>query len=126
MQSCIVLLNIVGDFNDFDPDIQSVYGVAPKSRVLEFLKFPQGIKKGQQLYNVASKLPNEDELYSCWYDKNNNCIVEPGEYSLIDHILVTKGLYNKIKGVKYYNHYDVSCNTYHSDHWPLVITIDIA
>jgi exonuclease III len=64
--------------------------------------------------------------YTDWYDENKDCKSSSTEFSMIDHILVSKNLYNKITNAFIYHGYDEYCGKYNSDHFPVVIDIDIA
>lgn len=44
-----------------------------------------------ELTNVASLVSQEDERYSCWYDRDSDCNVADDELSMIDHLLISNG-----------------------------------
>jgi exonuclease III len=62
--------------------------------------------------------------FSDWWDKNSNCVSTPTEFSLIDHILITPFLNNKIKKAYIYQEYPEFCGTYNSDHYPMIIELE--
>ena len=118
---------ILGDFNDFDGEVLDVNNNKPTSQVLNILKGNFGEHAGQyELTSVAESVV-QSERYSDWYDSDNNCNTQSSkDYSMIDHILVTQGIINKIDNVFFYHAYPESCVTYNSDHYPVVVDfIDI-
>jgi exonuclease III len=118
---------ILGDFNDFDGEVLDVNNNKPTSQVLNIFKGYFGEYAGQyELISVAESV-TQSERYSDWYDSDNNCNTQSGkDYSMIDHVLVTQGIKNKIDDVFFYHAYPESCVTYNSDHYPVVIDfIDI-
>jgi hypothetical protein len=85
---------MMGDFNDFDGTVLDVNSNKPTSQVLDILK---GQYTGKyQLFSVAETVP-QNQRYSDWYDSDNNCNTQSSkDYSMIDHVLVTNGIKNKI------------------------------
>ena len=116
---------LLGDFNDFDYEIEDINNNKPNSRVLDILKGNDGDYLGEySLYSVGNKT-NQSNRYTNWYDPNNDCIVETSEYSAIDHILLTDELYGKIDDVYYYHGYEEGCDITNSDHYPIYISITL-
>jgi exonuclease III len=113
---------LLGDMNDFDSEVKDMNNDSPTSRVLDILKGLDGEKKGTySLTNVAQKVP-QNERYSDWYDSDNNCDTSSiKDYSMIDHVLVTSKIYNKISNVFMYHGYSEYCGKWNSDHYPVVI-----
>ena len=105
---------VIGDMNDFDGVYKDVNNHVPNSRVLEMLK-------GNILYTVADKIL-QDARYTEWYDETPDCVVETSEFSMIDHILLTKNLWNRIDTVEFAHIYREGCDTYQSDHYPVSVT----
>ena len=105
---------VFGDLNDFDGVYKDVNNHVPNSRVLEMLK-------GNILYTVADKIL-QDARYTEWYDETPDCVVETSEFSMIDHILLTKNLWNRIDTVEFAHIYREGCDTYQSDHYPVSVT----
>ena len=116
---------VLGDMNDFDGDIPDINNNKPTSQVLSILKGNAGKSKGKyKLYSVGEKVTNQSQRYSDWYDSDNNCNTNSvKDLSTIDHILLTPNLYNRINNVFYYHGYNISCSTYNSDHYPVVVDI---
>lgn len=111
---------ILGDCNDMDPLVVSAAKDKPLSNVLSILR------NTSQLANVASFVHDKSRIYSSWYDKNHNCKDDGGfEHSLIDHILVSQGLWSRLKTVEFLHDYPVSCQDRISDHWPLRAVFDM-
>ncbi len=115
---------MIGDFNDFDAEILDVNNNTPTSMVLDILKGNKGQYAGKyQLYSIASNI-SQEERFSDWWDPNGDCLPQYNEFSMIDHILVTKGLQNKVKNAFIYHGYLEYCEKYNSDHFPVVIDLE--
>jgi exonuclease III len=115
---------VIGDFNDFDGVVLDLNNNIPSSQVLNILKGDFGVYKDEyKLYTATEKIAKE-ERYTDWYDKNLNCISDKEDFSMIDHILLSKNLYNKIKKAFIYHDYSEYCGKYDSDHFPLVIDFE--
>jgi exonuclease III len=110
---------IMGDFNDFDEDPLDANDNKPISKVLDILR---GKNSGDvySLENAAAKLA-KSERYTDWWDKNKDCKSSMTEFSMIDHILLSPGLVNKISSVWVYHGYSEFCGKYDSDHFPVVV-----
>jgi len=116
---------VVGDFNDFDNETLDANNNHPISQTLNILKGNYGVHKGTyQLFNAA-ELINKNDRFTCWWDSNNNCISTPTEFSMIDHILISPALKEKITDAYIYHNYDEFCGTYNSDHYPVIITLSL-
>lgn len=114
----------LGDLNDFDAEVMDANNDKPTSRVLDILKGNFGTYSGKyELKTAADKIP-QNKRFSDWWDKNGNCVSTPDEFSLIDHILLTPFLYDKITDAYIYQGYSEFCGTYNSDHYPLIIELD--
>ena len=115
---------IIGDLNDYDGEILDVNNNYPTSRVLDILKGLYGDYGGKyNLYNVAETII-KSERYSDWWDNDNNCdTMSRYDYSMIDHILVTKLIKKHIINVFIYHGYKEFCGKYNSDHYPLVLDL---
>jgi len=112
---------VLGDFNDFDGTVLDSNRNVPTSRVLDILKGREGTNKGKyELKSAADKIP-QVERFSDWWDKNADCVSTADEFSMIDYVLVTPFLFDKIKSAFVYHGYDEFCGKYDSDHYPLVI-----
>jgi exonuclease III len=106
----------LGDLNDFDGEVLDQNNNKPTSLVLDILK-------GQDLYdltNLAELVPQK-ERYTEWWDENTNCIADMQEFSMIDHVLVSYGLLEKIEKVSIYHGYEEKCGTFYPDHFPVVV-----
>lgn len=111
----------MGDLNDFDAEVLDANNNKPLSMVLDILKGNSGTKSGKyQLFNIAANIPQE-KRFSDWWDQNNNCNSTSNEFSMIDHILVSEGLQEKIVGQFIYQDYPEYCGTLNSDHYPVVL-----
>jgi exonuclease III len=126
---------LLGDFNDFDREVLDANRNVPISRVLDILKGTEGgyaidfseqngayrsYLNDYELISVSQKMP-EVERFSDWWDSNEDCVSTANEFSMIDHVLVTPFLYDKIANVFVYHGYDEFCGKYDSDHYPVVV-----
>ena len=117
---------VIGDLNDFDGVVLDVNSNKPTSQVLNILKGDFGEYKGKYELISAAENVQQSERYSDWYDSDNNCNTASNkDYSMIDHVLVTSGIKNKISDVYFYHGYPEFCGTYNSDHYPVVIDLNI-
>ena len=77
-----------------------------------------------QLTSVAYQIP-QLQRFTDWYDSDNNCnTTSKDDYSMIDHILVSSGLYDNISNVGIYHGYKEYCGKYNSDHYPVIVEFD--
>jgi exonuclease III len=112
---------MLGDFNDYDGEVLDLNNHIPISYVLDILKGKYGDKKDvYHLYSVAENI-NQSLRFSDWYDAHDNCKTVKDDFSMIDHILVTEHLKNKIKNVFIYHGYEEYCGKYNSDHYPVIV-----
>ena len=117
---------VIGDLNDFDGVVLDVNSNKPTSQVLNILKGDFGEYKGKYELISAAENVQQSERYSDWYDSDNNCNTASNkDYSMIDHVLVTSGIKNKISDVYFYHGYPEFCGSYNSDHYPVVIDLII-
>jgi exonuclease III len=117
---------VLGDFNDYDGLILDANNDKPTSMVLDIIKGLKGDHQGKYELYSAAEYTQQSTRKSDWWDKNNNCKSTPDEFTVIDHILVSKRLREKIKNVFFYSEYDEFCGTYNSDHYPLVVDFDFS
>ena len=116
-------LVLLGDFNDWDNLIPDSNSNKPISMVLDIFKGNSGRYANQyKLMSIGDKIP-QNLRYSEYWDSNSDCKVTSNEFSMIDHILVTPNLYNKVTNAFAYHNYPHSCtgSTYNSDHDPVVV-----
>ncbi len=115
---------LLGDMNDYDAEIMDLNSDKPISRVLDILKGLDGEKKGSYtLTNVAYKM-SQAERYSDWWDSDNNCnTTTQKDYSMIDHLLVTNNIRDRLSNVYIYHGYKEYCGKWDSDHYPLIIDL---
>ena len=116
---------VLGDFNDYDGQVLDINSNKPTSQVLDIIKGYSGNKANVYKLNSASQKISQSERYSDWYDSNSNCKQDKSDLSMIDHVLVTDKLYNKITDVFVYHGYQEYCGTYDSDHWPVIVDFAI-
>lgn len=108
---------ICGDFNDYDGVTLDEQHNVPVSRVLAMLQDTDG-DGSRELQNVAALL-SSDERYSAWVDRNYNGYDDGGvEHVLVDHMLLSNGLFELVHSVRIDHAYDATAI---SGHWPLVV-----
>ena len=116
---------VLGDFNDFDAEVLDSNKNQPTSLVLDIFKGLAGNMAGTyELTNVAEDIVQEDR-FSDWWDQNDNCVSGPNEFSMIDHILVSKSIQEYVSAVFIYHGYSEFCDTYNSDHYPVVLDLSM-
>ena len=55
------------------------------------------------------------------------CVCAIGdEHSMIDHILVSEGLWDKIANVSINHAYNETCDCLYSDHWPVIVDFQLS
>lgn len=113
-------LIVLGDFNDYDAEIPDANNHKPISHVLDILKGSAGSHKGYYSLGSVGDRITQETRFSDWYDENSNCVSSPTEFSQIDHILLTKYLYDSLAKVFMYQGYEQSCASMVSDHYPVV------
>jgi len=112
---------VMGDFNDFDGEVLDVNNNKPISKVLEIVKGDFGEHAGSYaLTNVAEKIA-QSKRATDWWDKNGDCASVPTEFSMIDHVLVSDKLLEKVTGAAIYSQYPEFCGTLNSDHYPVIV-----
>lgn len=113
---------IAGDLNDYSDKYEDVDPQrGPITRVLSLLRHPDD-NNDVELENVMQHLP-QSERYTAWYDRGGDNDGEydgPEETSQIDHILMTKGLFNRIRRV--WIDHEPNPEVI-SDHWPLFVEL---
>jgi len=116
---------VLGDFNDYDAEIIDANNDIPISQVLDILKGYSGTyAEKYKLYNVAENI-NQKDRFSDWYDKNNNCVSSNNEFSLLDHILISESLREKVVKTFIFTNYTMSCSSYYSDHYPIIVDFSL-
>jgi len=108
----------IGDFNDFDDATLDIRGSRPITDVLERIK-RAGPEAEDDLANVLGDVPQR-ERFTSFYDRNNNDRIDPGEFSAIDHILLSPELYRRLREVHFVHSHDPRRV---SDHFPVVVTL---
>lgn len=109
---------VLGDFNDFDADIPDRAGSTPITSVLETIK-RAGPGPDDDLRNVMGEVQQLSRYTSFW-DRNRNERIDEGEFSAIDHILLSPRLYRALRAVEFFHDFDPREV---SDHFPIVVTL---
>ncbi len=111
-------LVVLGDFNDFDDATPDRYGSQPITDVLARIK-RAGDGPDDDLKNVIAEVA-QAQRYTSFYDRNSNSRVDEGEFSAIDHVLLSPALYRRLREVHYVHAHDPTLAT---DHFPIVVTL---
>ena len=114
---------VLGDFNDFDAELQDPSGQIPITQVLEIVKEVDLDCPSDDLMNPAGLLPPA-ERYTAFFDRNHNGLDDGlQERSLTDHLLLPLALAPAIVAVEVFPDHDpMGC----SDHFPLKVTLNLA
>ena len=76
-----------------------------------------------ELYSVAQSI-EQTERFTDWWDSDDNCKTSSqNDYSMIDHILVSKAIIYNVMNAFIYHGYDEYCGKYNSDHYPVVVDL---
>ncbi len=108
----------LGDFNDFDDATLDRAGSIPVTDVMARIK-RAGPSPDDDLRNVMAEV-SQAERFTSLYDRNRNDVIEEGELSAIDHILLSPGLYARLREVRFAPVHDPREV---SDHFPLAVTL---
>jgi endonuclease/exonuclease/phosphatase family metal-dependent hydrolase len=114
-------LILLGDFNDYDAEVADSNGDKPITAVLDILKGVSGEHAGKYTLVSAASLVQQSQRYTSWWDPNDDCVATPNEMSMIDHVLMTPGLVDKVAQVVFAHPYTEYCGTYNSDHYPVMV-----
>ncbi len=109
---------VLGDLNDFDPDVPDANGSRPITNVLATVR-RAGPSPDDDLVSVLAELPQRRRFTAHW-DRNRNGVVDQGELSAIDHVLLSPVLAERVLEVHAVHAHDPAAV---SDHWPVVVTI---
>lgn len=113
---------MIGDFNDYDAEVPDINNNIPMSSVINILKGLSGEYAGKYILYSAAENTYKNERYTNWWDSDTNCNTSSKQdYTMIDHVLVTKTIQNHIHNVFIYHGYDEYCGKYNSDHYPVVV-----
>lgn len=114
---------VLGDLNDYSRDVPDAAGSVPTSDVLDVLRGAATDDAGPQLLNAAQLLARSDR-YTAWFDRNRNGRDDgaaAGERTKIDHILITRSLFQRITDVRIAHGSPGQESP--SDHWAVIVTL---
>ena len=112
---------LMGDLNDYDGVVLDSNQDMPTSNVLNILKGAAGDYAGAYTLETAAQKVTQSERYTDWWDPNDDCKSSANEMSMIDHVLMTPNLLDKVVDVFMPHPYSEYCGTYNSDHYPIVV-----
>ena len=115
---------ILGDLNDYDPDVEMADSTRKtETSVLRMLKDIGTQRDGDELVNVAARIPRVADRFSSHWDYNENGAADGDDvFTLIDHILISKKL---AKGLTRTFICHANCLEI-SDHFPVVVDLDLS
>jgi len=111
---------VLGDFNDWDDSVLDINSNKPISSTLRILR------EAGNLTNVASKIADQSQRYSDWYNEDGSCEDRPKDRSMIDHMLVSDELFARITDVGILHNFVNGCGSLYSDHWPVYASFDLS
>lgn len=112
---------LMGDLNDYDGVVLDSNLDMPTSNVLNILKGAAGDYAGLYTLETAAQKVTQSERYTDWWDPNGDCKSSANEMSMIDHVLMTPNMLDKVVDVFMPHPYSEYCGTYNSDHYPIVV-----
>ena len=115
---------ILGDLNDYDPDVEMAdLTRKTETSVLRILKDIDPQRDGDELVNVATRIPRVADRFSSHWDYNENGAADGEDvFTLIDHILLSTQLASGITRafICHANCLDIS------DHFPVIVDLDLS
>jgi endonuclease/exonuclease/phosphatase family metal-dependent hydrolase len=108
----------LGDFNDHDEATLDRAGSRPITDVLAIVK-RAGPGPDDDLVNVLADVA-QAERFTSFYDRDGDGAFDAGEFSAIDHVLLSPALYRRVVDVRYVHAHDPRAV---SDHFPVVVTL---
>ena len=109
---------VLGDLNDHDESVPDRAGSRPITDVLATIK-AAGPGPEDNLVNVLADVPQAERFTSFW-DRDGDGEFDEGEFSAIDHVLLSPALYRLVRDVRYVHAHDPREVT---DHFPIVVTL---
>ncbi|MBN8587885.1 MAG: endonuclease/exonuclease/phosphatase family protein [Rhodothermia bacterium] len=106
---------VTGDFNDFDDVVLDRNGNRPISSVLQTIKAVGRSTTEDDLHNIMADIPQALRFTSLW-DKNQDNIATQNELSAIDHMLISRSLYGRLRSIGFIHSYNPLEVT---DHFPV-------
>lgn len=116
---------VMGDFNDYDGETLDALSDKPLSSVLDIVKGLAGPYKERYTLTNAASLMQQSDRWSDWWDKNGDCVGTLNEMTMIDHVLVSPELLDKITMVEIWHEYAEYCGKWNSDHYPVIVDFDL-
>ena len=109
---------VLGDFNDFDAAALDRRASQPITDVMATIR-SAGPSPQDDLVSLLGEVP-QAQRFTSLYDRNRNERIDEGELSAIDHILLDRQLYRKLRDVQYVHAHDPLKGP---DHFPIVVTL---
>ena len=109
---------VLGDFNDYDDETLDRRSSRPITDVLATVK-RAGPGPADDLVNVLRDVP-QARRFTAFYDRDGDEAFDEGEFSAIDHVLLSPALYRRVVDVRYVHAHDPRAV---SDHFPVVVTL---
>ncbi len=112
---------VLGDLNDYDPDVPDRDAERNSvTTVIHDIKDFDHERPGNELENVARRIPRVADRYTSFWDRNENGARDPYDvFTMIDHILLPKELMPLVKRAFIFHSIDLET----SDHRAVVVDL---
>jgi len=112
---------VLGDINDYDGDVADRDETrSTVTTVLRDLKDFDRRQAGDELVNVAQRMPRQADRYTAFWDRNENGARDPYDvFTMIDHILLPRELMPLVKRAFIFHSVDLET----SDHKAVVVDL---
>ena len=112
---------VLGDLNDYDPDVPDRDETRDTATtVLRDIKNFDVEQAGDELVNIATRIPRQADRYTSFWDRNENGARDPYDvFTMIDHILLPKQLMPAVKRAFIFHSVDLKT----SDHRAVVVDL---
>jgi len=111
---------VAGDLNDFAESVCDIACNRPISGVESILR------SAGDLVNVAERISMAEQRYSSWWNCDGDCVVKEECLSMIDQVLMSRNaLFDAVRSVRFDHGFESGCGSMYSDHWPLVIELEL-
>lgn len=113
---------VLGDFNDYDGEVLDRNNHQPITNVLAQIKSLGNNDPDDDLINTMEFVTKENR-YTSYYDPNRDGEIQPDkEYAAIDFVLIAPELKSAVRKVTIDRSYDPREL---SDHFPIIVTLDL-
>ena len=112
---------VLGDINDYDPDVPDRDEQREtKTTVVRDIKDFDSDEAGDELVNVAIRMPRQVDRYTAFWDRNENGVRDPYDvFTMIDHVFLPQELMPFVK--RAFIFHSIARET--SDHCAIVVDL---